>query len=1032
MAPSPSSHATPSHSQAFPLPAHPSKQPTVRENAKPGLAAGLAGLTKGPTKGPSTKSTLTTPPLSDSSASSRSGSSRTKQAKDEEAEDDSLPLGALVALEQNKKRRSVSFMVAKDATPPQHHVQHNQLQHRQLQLHLQNQHSHRLEAVPKSCVKKKTSPITPRNSSEFGFTDQLIVNARVWMADNQNEIDDHDDDDDDDDEQLSSDHEALNKDDSSEDDDTKPLSTFNHMTVKEMAEEKRKDDAINNDDDDDDDDKPLAYCCPKRLSARIEACTIDKEVQQQHVILIKMRISRSQTRLSTVLELLEGKAKDVLQKSDCTIKRILVPSRNRERWIELNMRDEIEWRIRVGEVCGRDELSLFVDVTLLLALVLARLGFKHRRWLWTRLQNWRRAARTTAQLPHRAQFDYVIVGGGSAGCALANRLTEDPTVSVLLVEAGADRAKDPRVWLPALFTDAQMSDLDWKYKTVEDPGTRGRMHYWPRGKVLGGCSSINAMAYVRGNKADFDDWESKHGCSGWNYSRVLPYFMKSEGCTIPEVELDKTYHSKTGPLKVSRVSSNKPHEISKAFVKAAETLGVGQAPDGTFSKSHATAYPSVNGIDYNGACQYGAGIAQTTTENGERWSTARAFLDPIVDPGSASFRRNLTVLTGHVATRLLKSGRRDIEGKLLVDGVELVSDDARKHVVLVSAVKEVVLACGRKQDLEKLNIPVIADIPAVGYNMQDHIFVIMPYEDLSHTVLKKSLKTVVTGVFQYLWDKTGPFTSSALEAMAFFNVQESDDEDKTGSDRDGRSPAMQIHLLPIMAPEDARKRLLRDTISLVPLDPAKPSAFKKEEAMREYMYMECGRPNRDYAFIFPTLLHPTSKGTVTLTSADPFAPPRITPNYLSTKKDVDTLVEGMKSTRLIMDEARRLVPKILGNELPDVGILNEIKRIRGLDVGVVDLALDAAIMKSREYMEERVRRDAVTVYHPVGTCRMGPLGGVGGGRDTVVSHLDLKVHGFGNLRVADASVMPEITSGNTNAPCIMIGEVCADMIQGRF
>ncbi|KAJ3022522.1 UNVERIFIED_CONTAM: hypothetical protein HDU68_009058 [Siphonaria sp. JEL0065] len=647
-----------------------------------------------------------------------------------------------------------------------------------------------------------------------------------------------------------------------------------------------------------------------------------------------------------------------------------------------------------------------------------------RIWLYWRIKNWRFGSRITCRVPNEAVFDYIIVGAGSAGCVIANRLSEDASVSVLLVEAGKDKSSDPRVNIPSMFPDTQMNEMDWKYKTVADPGTKNRTHYWPRGKLLGGCSSTNACVYVRGNKQDFNEWESKHGCDGWNFNKLLPYFKKSEGCEIDSSEIDVNYHSTTGPLKVSRARSNNPHTIAKAFVAASQLLGISQNLN---SKREPT--QPAKGIDYNGQSQYGASIAQATISGGERCSTSRAFLEPIVNPGKPGFRRNLTVLTGYIASKVLQSGRKDEYGLLLVDGVQLVSDDSKKRTFTVGARKEVILSCGaigspkillhsgigRKQDLIKHGISVIADLPAVGYHMQDHIFVPIPYHDLSETVLKKTAKVVVNGVCQYLWNKTGPLTSSGLEAVAFLNVGSKDGE---GSRSKG--PNMQLHLLPAMAAPDATQRVLRNTITLTPLDPSKPSTFNKEEAINEYLQIEREAEASYFAYIFPTLLHPTSKGSISLSSADPFSPPIITPNYLSTKQDVDTLVEGVIAARAIMDKTRTLIPKTLGTEWLDRGLVNEIKRIRGvLNVEDVDPAFEEAIIKSREYIQERVKRDALTVYHPVGTCRMGPREG----GETVVSHRDLKVHGFGNLRVADASVMPEITSGNTNAPVIMIGEM---------
>ncbi|KAJ3066804.1 hypothetical protein HDU98_009929 [Podochytrium sp. JEL0797] len=581
-----------------------------------------------------------------------------------------------------------------------------------------------------------------------------------------------------------------------------------------------------------------------------------------------------------------------------------------------------------------------------------------------------------------------------------------------------------------------MGSIDWQYKTVRDANTKGRNHYWPRGKVLGGCSSTNFMAYVRGNRNDFNDWEETFGCEGWRFDRILPYFAKSENNEINSTELDKGYHSTTGELKVGRVSCNNPHPIAVAFVNACELLGIGQG-------RHRSSQPpktspskfAKRGIDYNGANQFGAAIFQTTVSQGERQSTAKAFLEPIMTPGTTGFRSNLTVLTGYICAKVTQSGQKDASGLLLVDGVELISDDARKSVVVIKANKEVILSAGaigspkvlmhsgigRKEDLVKHGIASVMDIPAVGYHMQDHIFVPLQYEDLSKSVSKGTPFNILKGLVQYWKNGTGLLASVGLEATAFFNVG---DEAVIG---EGKVPNLQIQVLPAVLPPDYFPRTLHKTIQHAPLDPSRQDAFNQKESELEHLKVVTPPPAQYSAIFFPTLLHPTSKGTIGLSSSDPFDLAVITPNYLHTQQDLNTFIDGVIATRKIVNQAKSLLPRVIGEETIDLSIVNEIKRIRGIDPRVPDAAMDEEILKSREYIGEFVRRTCVTVYHPVGTCRMGPKGD-----ETVVSHKDLKVFGFSNLRVADASVMPEITSGNTNAPCIMIGEVCADMVKGLF
>ncbi|KAI8616716.1 hypothetical protein BC830DRAFT_1116828 [Chytriomyces sp. MP71] len=646
----------------------------------------------------------------------------------------------------------------------------------------------------------------------------------------------------------------------------------------------------------------------------------------------------------------------------------------------------------------------------------------------------------------KRQFDYIIVGGGSSGCALAARLCQDPTASVLLVEAGMPAWRDPRINIPALFGALQRTDLDWQYETTTAKETRERVHFWPRGKVLGGCSSTNAMLYVRGNKEDYNEWESKHGCKGWNFKNILPYFLKSEGCLVDAANVDAGFHSTAGPLKVTRAWN--PRKISKLFVKACERVGLGQGPLGSISKANALANDAVPemGVDYNGKDQYGAGLFYATIVGGERCSAAKAFIAPLVDPASPTYRPNLTVLTGHRAIRLEQSGRKDGKGQLLVDGVVLMKESDVKagnltpaHRVVFKANKEVILSCGavgtpvllqhsgigRKADLEKIGIPVVADIPAVGYHMQDHIFVGFMFEDLAKEGYRLNMSGALKALAMYAFNKTGLLQASPCEATAFFNAA-SEEVLAKGKGRAG-PPNTQIHFISGMVPKDVSVKLLRNTMKYSPLDPTKPSALREVECLQfEKEFTDPPSTLRTMT-VLPTLLHPLSKGSVSLRSADPLDKPIISPNYLAHQQDMDVLVAGATAMRVVMDEARALAPDAFGREVPDTSIVNEIKRLRGVPEGMQDPALEEAIVRSREYLEEHVRRDAYTVYHPVGTCRMGPKG-----PETVVGHEDLKVHGFGNLRVADASIMPEITSGNTNAPCIMIGEVCADMISGLF
>ena len=518
-------------------------------------------------------------------------------------------------------------------------------------------------------------------------------------------------------------------------------------------------------------------------------------------------------------------------------------------------------------------------------------------------------------------YDVILVGGGSAGCVLANRLSADGERRVLLLEAGApdDRAE---IHIPAAFSKLFQSDLDWNYHTVPQEHLGGRSLYWPRGRVLGGSSSINAMIYIRGHHADYDGWAAA-GCEGWSYSDVLPYFKRSEdwaGGPSP-------YHGTGGELRVEPPRS--PSAFGRAFVDAATHSGVQRNPD------------------FNGAVQDGVGFYDLTQRGGRRESAARAFLKP------ALRRPNLTVETGAHATRVLVECGRAVGVAYRQGGQALEARTDGEVVVCGGAVNSPQLlmlsGIGDADHLAGHGIDVVADRPAVGQNLQDHLIVGLRYRMTSGSLLDAESPL---NILSYLAFRKGMLTSNIAEVGLFTHT------------RGGESaPDVQFHVAPVLFEDHG-------------LTPPTEHGFS----------------------IGPTGVRPRSRGAVTLATADAGDHPRIDPNYLADGADLDSLVEGIKLGREIAHQAA-------------------LEPFRGAELSPgADLTTDAQLA-------DYVRANCETLYHPVGTCRMGP------DADAVVD-LDLRVRGVDGLRVVDASVMPTVPNGNTNAPTIMIAERAADLILG--
>ena len=522
--------------------------------------------------------------------------------------------------------------------------------------------------------------------------------------------------------------------------------------------------------------------------------------------------------------------------------------------------------------------------------------------------------------------DIVIVGGGSAGCVLANRLSANPSLRVVMLEAGG-RDWNPWIHIPVgYFRTMYDPKVSWCFKTEADPGLNGRSIDWPRGKVIGGSSSINGLLYVRGQHQDYDRWRQM-GNTGWGWEDLLPLFRRSES----HEGGDDGLRGRSGPLTVSRMPFHRP--ICDAWVKAAESIG----------------YP--RNEDYNGAEQEGVGYYQLTTRKARRCSAARAYLAPVRK------RANLEVVLRARATGLLFAGRR-------VTGVAYRDAAGRQREVRAN--REVVLCggaigtpqllmlsgIGDEQSAATAEIDLRVSSPAVGKNLQDHLQARLVHSCAEPTLNDEvnSLPRRIGMALEYGFLRRGPMTMAASLAHGFLKTDERLE-----------TPDIQFHIQPW-------------------------SADKPGEGVHSFS-----------AFTSSVCqLRPESRGEIRLTSPSPLANPAIHPNYLATPLDQQTMVAGVRIGR-----------QITAAEPLRSGILRELQP--GLDIESDDELLDW------------IRDTAVTIFHPTGTCRMGPDTG------SVVDP-QLRVRGVGGLRVADCSIMPEIVSGNTNAAAIVIGEKASDLI----
>ena len=528
-------------------------------------------------------------------------------------------------------------------------------------------------------------------------------------------------------------------------------------------------------------------------------------------------------------------------------------------------------------------------------------------------------------------YDYVIVGAGSAGCVLASRLSENPDARVLLLEAGPPDTAD-EIHIPAAVNLLFKTAYDWDYQTVPQDRAGGRSIYWPRGKVLGGSSSINAMIYIRGNRHDYDAWRDDYGCEGWGYTDLLPYFLRAESNSRGA----SAYHGAAGPLSVTDLKFRS--SLTADFVASARACGL-QAND-----------------DFNGPAQDGVGFYQVTQKAGRRWSAADAYLHP------AAGRPNLTIQTDALVTGVVIENGKATGVRYLRRGIEELAIAESEIILCGGAVGSPQLlmlsGIGPAAHLRAHDITVLADSAGVGGNLSDH-----PIVTAMWTAPKsRSLWEQAGPANLARWQLThsGPMTTNIAEAGGF-----------TRTDPALQAPDIQWHVLPVPYQNGGLT------------DPA-------SRAMS----------------VLITLVAVGSRGKIRLLSADPRHKPAIDPSYLSDLADLDPLIKA-------------------------VGMVRDFAAAKPLSKRLSSESAPGDDVRSEDEIREWIRSSLSTIYHPVGTCAMGGDSRVAVSKLTSVVDTELRVRGVERLRVVDASIMPTVPRGNTNAPTIAIAERAADLIQGR-
>lgn len=526
----------------------------------------------------------------------------------------------------------------------------------------------------------------------------------------------------------------------------------------------------------------------------------------------------------------------------------------------------------------------------------------------------------------QATYDYIVVGAGAAGCAVAHRLSEDPAVEVLLLEAGGPDSS-PLIHMPIGFTKLVGEKVNWGFQTVAQGQVNDRRMHYPQGRTLGGSTSINAMIYIRGHRLDYEEWKDL-GNEGWGYDGVLPYFKKAEN----NERFADEFHGQGGPMNVADQTQHNP--LTKAFVRAAQQVGIPYNPD------------------FNGAQQRGVSYYQVTQRNVRRESAATAYLHPFKS------RPNLTVQTHAWTTKVLVENNKAVGVTYLYKKKEPRTVYANTEVVLsagaVNSPKLLLLSgIGPANELGELGVDVVHDLPGVGKNFQDHMDVYIAAEcsqPVSYNEEDRWDRAFRHGL-QYVLYKTGPVTACVAEAGCFISSSDA-----------VRSPDIQIHCLPAYVVDHGRKRIKGHGITI----------------------NTCN-------------LRPKSIGSVTLQSLNPLDPPAIDPNFLDEDYDWDISMEGFEWGRKILS-APAFKSFIKRELMPGPGA------------------------QSKEAIKDYIRKWSKTDYHPVGSCKMGH-------DDMAVVDTQLRVQGLDGLRVIDASIMPTLISGNTQAPSIMIGEKGAAIIQ---